>query len=195
VRGADPKEVGRAAARTLVGLVPQTPTDLLYLRTVGAELAQADIEVVGGEGSTAREILDRLAPGIPDDLHPRDLSEGQKLALVLAVQLRAAPEVVLLDEPTRGLDYGAKAGLVRIVHDLAAHGRAVVIATHDVEFTASAADRVVVMAEGEIVADGPTREVVVASPAFAPQVAKILAPLPYLTIDEVVRALQPVAGA
>ena len=62
-----------------------------------------------------------------------------------------------------------------------------VIATHDVEFVAAAADRVVVMAAGDIVADGPTAEVVVASPAFAPQVAKILAPLAYLTMDQVAR--------
>jgi energy-coupling factor transport system ATP-binding protein len=105
------------------------------------------------------------------------------------VQLRATPQVVLLDEPTRGLDYPAKASLARIVADLAAEGRAVLIATHDVEFVAGAADRVIVMAEGEIVADGPTSEVIVASPAFAPQVAKILAPLPYLTVAEVESAL------
>ena len=58
-----------------------------------------------------------------------------------------------------------------------------VVATHDVEFVAAVADRVVVMAEGEVVADGPTPEVMAASPAFAPQVAKILAPLEYLTTD------------
>ncbi len=95
----------------------------------------------------------------------------------------------LLDEPTRGLDYRAKAELIRIVDGLAAEGRAVVISTHDVEFVARAADRVVVMAEGDIVADGPTGEIIVASPVFAPQTAKILAPLPYLTVAQVASAL------
>jgi energy-coupling factor transport system ATP-binding protein len=185
VAGQDPKSLAAASARTLVGLVPQTPADLLYLETVADELSQADAESEAMDGPSAREILDQLAPGIGDRAHPRDLSEGQRLSLVLAVQLRATPRVVLLDEPTRGLDYAAKASLTRIVADLAADGRAVVIATHDVEFVAGAADRVVVMAEGEIVADGPTSEVIVASPAFAPQVAKILAPLPYLTVAEV----------
>ena len=185
VAGQDPKSLAAASARTLVGLVPQTPADLLYLETVGDELAQADAESEGMDGPSARELLDQLAPGVGDQAHPRDLSEGQRLSLVLAVQLRATPRVVLLDEPTRGLDYAAKASLTRIVADLAADGRAVMIATHDVEFVAGAADRVVVMAEGEIVADGPTSEVIVASPAFAPQVAKILAPLPYLTVAEV----------
>ena len=174
--------------------MPQTPADLLYLETVRDELDQADSESDGAVSVSARELLDRLAPGIPDDTHPRDLSEGQRLSLVLAVQLRAAPPVVLLDEPTRGLDYHAKRALIRIVHDLAAEGRAVVIATHDVEFVAAAADRVVVMADGDIVADGPTADVVVSSPAFAPQVAKILAPLEFLTVEQVRIALDRVAS-
>jgi energy-coupling factor transport system ATP-binding protein len=92
---------------------------------------------------------------------------------------------VLLDEPTRGLDYRAKRELARILGDLAAEGHAVVVSTHDVEFVASSAHRVIVMADGEIVADGPTDTVIVASPAFAPQVAKILAPEPWLTVEQV----------
>jgi energy-coupling factor transporter ATP-binding protein EcfA2 len=193
VGGADPKRLPSAEARTLVGLVPQTPSDLLYLNTVRAELAQADRESGAGPTS-ARDLLDRLAPGVPDDSHPRDLSEGQRLSLVLAVQLRATPQVVLLDEPTRGLDYPAKQALIRIVDGLAAEGRTVVISTHDVEFVAAAADRVIVMAEGEIVADGPTTDVIVSSPMFAPQIAKILAPLPYLTVAQVEAALAEVAS-
>ncbi|MEV7416370.1 ATP-binding cassette domain-containing protein [Streptomyces sp. NPDC089919] len=193
---ADPKKLSAAEARKLVGLVPQTPTDLLYLETVKQELEQADTESeVRLSGTTARAVLDRLAPGIPDGTHPRDLSEGQKLALVLAIQLAAAPRVLLLDEPTRGLDYRAKEQLIRIVDDLAAEGRAVVISTHDVEFVARAADRVVVMAEGDVVADGPTTEVIVASPVFAPQTAKILAPLPYLTVAQAAAALAQDSGA
>lgn len=175
--------------RRRIGLVPQTPTDLLYLETVGAELAQARRESAGRPGLDPRGLLDRFAPGIPDGVHPRDLSEGQKLSLVLAIQLTSAPSVVLLDEPTRGLDYRAKQQLIRIIDDLAAEGRSVVISTHDVEFVAAGADRVVVMAEGDVVADGPTAGVIVASPSFAPQTAKILAPLPYLTVAQVADAL------
>lgn len=186
----DPHTLSAAEARRLVGLVPQTPADLLYLESVKQELGQADSESAGGsEGPGARDILDRLAPGIDEETHPRDLSEGQKLALVLAIQLTATPQVLLLDEPTRGLDYRAKAELTRIVAALAEEGRSVVISTHDIEFVARTADRVVVMAEGDIVADGPTAEVIVASPVFAPQTAKILAPLPFLTVDQVTSAL------
>jgi energy-coupling factor transport system ATP-binding protein len=141
---------------------------------------------------SCRSLLARLAPDVVGDRHPRDLSEGQRLALVLAVQLLASPPVVLLDEPTRGLDYGAKASLAEILDLLCAEGKAVVVSTHDVEFAASAADRVVVLAEGEIVTDGPAAQVLSASPAFAPQVAKILAPQTWLTVDQVRTALPDV---
>src|SRR5690606_30690834 len=116
-------------------------------------------------------------------------SEGQRLALVLAVQLTAAPEIVLLDEPTRGLDVHAKARLTEVLSDLAGEGRSIVVATHDVEFVAATATRVVVLADGDVVADGDTAHVIGSSPAFAPQVAKILAPEPWLTVDQVAAAL------
>jgi energy-coupling factor transport system ATP-binding protein len=173
---------------TDVGLVPQTPADLLYLATVEEECAQADREAAAVPG-TCRAILDRLVPMIAGDQHPRDLSEGQRLGLVLAVQLAGGPRVVLLDEPTRGLDYEAKARLTAVLGALAVEGHAVVVSTHDVEFAAAVAHRVVVLADGEVVADGPTAEVVVSSPAFAPQVAKVLHPAPWLTVDQIAAAL------
>ena len=193
VDGDDPGTLPPAGARRLVGLVPQTPADLLYLDTVAEECQQADRESAGAPSGTARRLLDQLAPGVVDEDHPRDLSEGQRLAVVLAVQLASSPRVILLDEPTRGLDYGAKQTLAGILAELAAGGRAVVVATHDVEFVAEAADRVIVMAEGDIIADGPTAAVIAGSPAFAPQMAKILAPLEYLTTGQVERALSEVS--
>lgn len=184
----DPATLSPGRARELVGLVPQTPSDLLYLASVAQECAQADDDARAPVGTCA-QLLARLAVGIDPQAHPRDLSEGQRLALVLAIQLTASPAVVLLDEPTRGLDYRAKAALSEVLAELAAQGRAVVVATHDVEFVANTASRVVVLAAGEVVADGPTAAVVVASPAFAPQVAKILAPLEYLNVTQVRTAL------
>ncbi len=186
--GADPRSLDARARRAAVGLVPQSASDLLYLDTVAAECAQADRESGATEGTCAA-LLERIAPGVDPALHPRDLSEGQRLALVLAVQLTADPPVLLLDEPTRGLDYSAKRALREAVRDLAQQGRSVLLSTHDVEFVADAADRVVVLAAGEVVADGPTSEVVVSSPAFAPQVAKVTAPGHWLTVDDVRRAL------
>ena len=171
-----------------VGLVPQEPRDLLYCDSVGAECAAADSDTRSAPG-TCRDLVERLIPGIPDGIHPRDLSEGQRLILALAVILTARPALILLDEPTRGLDYAAKARLVDILRDLAARGHAVLLATHDVELAAELAHRTVIIAEGEVVADGPTPEIVVSSPAFAPQVAKVLNPEPWLTVRQVTAAL------
>jgi energy-coupling factor transport system ATP-binding protein len=184
----DPAALPPRRRRRAVGLVPQQPADLLYLDTVGAECATADGEAGAPPGNT-RRLLDRIVPEVDAAAHPRDLSEGQRLALALAVTLAAVPAVLLLDEPTRGLDYPAKTALAGVLGELARDGTAVLLATHDVEFVAEYAQRVVLLAGGEVIADGPVAEVVTSSPVFAPQVAKVLAPQPWLTVAEVARAL------
>ncbi|TVR18237.1 MAG: ATP-binding cassette domain-containing protein [Nitriliruptor sp.] len=189
VAGHDPVRLSPAELVRQVALVPQEPADLLYAETVAAECDAADHDAGLPSGSCAA-LLEGLVPGLDPDRHPRDLSEGQRLALVLAIQLVSDPPVVLLDEPTRGLDYAAKRRLVTLLRQLAAEGRAVVLATHDVELVAAVASRTVVLADGEVVVDGPTSEVVVGSPAFAPQIAKVVAPLPWLTVDEVSASLE-----
>jgi energy-coupling factor transport system ATP-binding protein len=175
-------------AEDAASLVPQSPGDLLYLTSVAAELEQSDRDARADSGTTAA-LLRRLVGAVDVDAHPRDLSEGQRLGLTLAIQLVTGPRIVLLDEPTRGLDPVAKERFTEVVRELAAEGRAVMIATHDVEFVAEVADRVMVMAEGEVVADGPAAEIVCSSAAFAPQVAKILYPAEWLTVAEVADAL------
>ncbi len=186
--GVDPRSLNPEEAIHRVALVPQSPSDLLYLESVGAECRAAD-SAVGAVAGTAQKLLDRLAPGLSASRHPRDLSEGERLALVLAIQLAGQPRVLLLDEPTRGLDYDAKRRLCEVLNELAARGTAVLLSSHDVEFVARIADRVLVLARGELLTDGPAREVLTASPSFAPQVARILHPLPLLTVDAVRAAL------
>ncbi|MEV7461391.1 ABC transporter ATP-binding protein [Streptomyces rubiginosohelvolus] len=192
VGGLAPARTDPRAMVRRVGLVPQEPRDLLYADTVAAECAAADRDAGTAEG-TCRALVSELLPGVGDDTHPRDLSEGQRLALALALVLTGRPPLLLLDEPTRGLDYAAKARLVGVLRGLAAEGHAIVLATHDVELAAELAHRVVILADGEVVADGPTGQVVVSSPAFAPQTAKILAPQEWLTVSQVRDALE--AGA
>jgi len=188
VAARNPHGLSATEARRLVGLVPQTASDLLYLPTVAGELAQADRDAAAPQGTAAAVLADL---GVEPDpaAHPRDLSEGQRLALVLAVQLAAGPRVILLDEPTRGLDYAAKEALAGILRRLADDGRAVLVATHDVEFAALATDDTVLLADGAVVASGPTRTVCTGSPAFSPQVAKVFAPVAVLTVAEVVAGL------
>jgi energy-coupling factor transport system ATP-binding protein len=188
VGGEIPTSLHPRALIKLVGLVPQDAGLLLYGESVDAECTVADRETGLAPGTTAA-VLDRVLPGMPRDHHPGDLSEGQRLALALAIVLAPAPPLVLLDEPTRGLDYPSKDRLVAVLQQLADDGHCVVLATHDVELVARVATRAVVLAEGEIVADGDARDVVCHSPVFAPQVAKVLAPEPWLTVDEVRTAL------
>jgi energy-coupling factor transport system ATP-binding protein len=188
VDGMDPAALTPRQLVARVGLVPQDAADLLYAETVAAECRAADRDAGAADGS-CRALVERLVPGLPFDAHPRDLSEGQRLGLVLAIVLTASPPLLLLDEPTRGLDYLAKRRLVVLLRELAAEGRAIVLATHDVELAAAVATRTIVLADGEVVVDGPTAEVVVSSPAFAPQVAKILAPHPWLTVEQVAAGL------
>ncbi|MFG2980150.1 ATP-binding cassette domain-containing protein [Streptomyces sp. NPDC048258] len=188
VDGRTPHRTAPAEMVRRVGLVPQEPRDLLYADTVAAECAAADSDADAAPG-TCRDLVSALLPDVPDDTHPRDLSEGQRLALALALVLTGRPALLLLDEPTRGLDYAAKVRLIEILRALAARGHAIVLATHDVELAAELAHRVVILAGGEVVADGPTAEVVVSSPAFAPQVAKVLAPGHWLTVSQVAEAL------
>jgi energy-coupling factor transport system ATP-binding protein len=187
--GSDPASLKPRALLRHVGLVPQDPGMLLYAETVGAECRTADTDV-GATPGTTRAILVHLAPDVADNSHPRDLSEGQRLALALAIVLAGQPPLVLLDEPTRGLDYGAKTRLVASLRSLAAEEHGVLVATHDVELVAELADRVLVIADGEVVTDGPAAEVLAGSPAFAPQVTKVMHPQPWLTVADVAAALE-----
>ena len=188
IDGHAPASLAPRALVQHVGLVPSDPGVLLYEQSVDAECALADREHGLSAGATAG-VLARIEPLMPTERHPSDLSEGQRLALALAIVLAPGPALVLLDEPTRGLDYDAKARLAALLRELAADSHAVVLATHDVELVAGTATRAVVLADGAVVADGPAREVVTHSPVFAPQVAKVLAPEEWLTVAEVAEAL------
>lgn len=193
VDGHDPRELNGPALLRSVGLVPQEPGDLLEATTVADECRAADRDAACDPGTT-RALLALMAPDIEDGTHPRDLSEGQRLLLALCVILAARPPLLLLDEPTRGLDYPTKARLATVLGDLADAGHAIVLATHDVELVAAVADRVIILAEGEVVADGTTTHVVTSSPMFAPQVSKILAPEPWLTVEQVAAAVAASTG-
>jgi len=189
VSGLDPQNLKGKKRRTSIGFIPQEPSDLLYGQSVEIECEQADKDNEIPSGTTA-QILHQLVPGVPATTHPRDLSEGQRLGLALSIVLSANPGVLILDEPTRGLDYQAKKELTKILIDFAkATNKCVVLATHDVELVAELATRVMFLADGDIVADGSTLDVLLSSPAFAPQVAKVMSPQPWLKVSDVVAAI------
>ena len=162
---------GRIEAPAGAAMLPQRSAGLLVRERVADELP-------GEEGLAALELFG-LAHLRERD--PRDLSGGerQRLALALVVAGRAAagesaPGAVLLDEPTRGMDRERKDDLVVLAGGLAERGSAVVIATHDVEFAAAFADRVVLMGSGVVAADGSAEELLGGGWYFSTEVARVL---------------------
>ena len=138
------REFARAG---LLTLLPQDVQTVFIKSTVRAELADANVT----EGALTQE-LDRLM-----DHHPYDLSGGQQQLLALAKALAARPRLLLLDEPTRGLDAGAKAEFVSVLRKLRDGGMTVVLVTHDAELAAEISDRCALFFRGEIVADDVPR--------------------------------------
>jgi energy-coupling factor transport system ATP-binding protein len=175
------------ARARLVGYIPQDPGDILYLQSVAEECKRTDRDKNLAPGTTLN-FLHKLLPSVSEGTHPRDLSEGERLTLVLAIVLVASPKVIILDEPTRGLDYSAKEKLSLLLKEAAEGGASILLATHDVELVAELADRTIFMADGEKVADGKTLDVLLASPAFAPQVSKVMSPRRWLTVSDVLAA-------
>jgi energy-coupling factor transport system ATP-binding protein len=139
-------------------LVPQKASDLLFLPTVSEELEDSD-RFAKAPANTTANLFQRFAGRVDPSLHPRDLSAGQQLALVLAIQLAKGAGILLLDEPTRGLDYTAKRALAGIIAELRVQGKAVVVATHDIEFAALIATDVVVLESGRVAKSGRPAEV------------------------------------
>jgi energy-coupling factor transporter ATP-binding protein EcfA2 len=177
-------EITRRAQR--VGFVPQNPGRLLFSETVAEELAFTrrahSLPPVEPDAW-----LDQLGLNGLAQAYPRDLSTGERQRAALAAILVAEPEILLLDEPTRGLDYQNKAQLTAILDDLRRRGVTVVMATHDVELVARCADRVAILGEGEVVVDGPVRQVMTGSLVFASQINKLLRDDRFLTVEDVLR--------
>jgi energy-coupling factor transport system ATP-binding protein len=189
VCGLNPQELSGKSLINTVGFVPQEASDLLYAQSVSEELRHSDDDNLVPSGTTS-SLLARLLPDVDPTVHPRDLSEGERLSLVLAIVMANNPPLLVLDEPTRGLDYLAKQRLVKAINESMHPNSAVILASHDVELIAELATRVIVLADGEVVADGDVTEILTSSPAFAPQVSKVLAPARWLTVSDVLASLQ-----
>jgi energy-coupling factor transport system ATP-binding protein len=144
-----------------VALLMQNPGDYLVHEHVRDEVAE--------QGAATAGLARRLAA------HPRDLSGGERQRLALEVVLDGVePAVVCLDEPTRGMDRPRKDELAARLRALADGGAAVIVATHDTEFAARLADRVVLMGQGVVIADAPSHEVLAGGWQFATDTARVL---------------------
>jgi energy-coupling factor transporter ATP-binding protein EcfA2 len=184
----------------LVGYVPQNPNALLFNDTIRQELdfTRRGHRLPPGD---YRPLLDTLGLTAYADHYPRDLSVGERQRVALASILVAEPDILLLDEPTRGLDYPQKAALTTFLQQEKARGRTILMATHDVELVAQCADRVILLGDGQVVVDGPARQVMGESLVFASQINKLFRDPALLTVEDAlalhsggVRAIMGAAG-
>jgi len=182
-----------------VGYVFQNPNDHLFCDTVEEELAFT-LNNLGVKGEEAESLIDQTLERF--DLmqyryqYPRFLSGGEKQRVALASILVAQPRIIILDEPTRGMEYRLKAELMKFLDQYRREGRAVILVTQDVEIAAEFSDRVVLLSEGKIVVDGPKREVLSRALLFSPQINRLAqalksygVPDDILTAEEMIEAL------
>lgn len=174
-----------------VGYLPQDPSALLFAETVREEL-QITLRNHGmADDGIVDLLLARLGIAAHAGAYPRDLSAGERQRVALGAILVTQPRALLLDEPTRGLDYAAKHALAALLREWRDAGMAILLVTHDVEFAATLADRVVVLGRGEVIAEGAAATVLGASPVFAPQIARLFPGSGWLTLED---ALAGVGG-
>jgi len=131
-----------------IAYLPQNPTALLHRPTLRAEVRLTLDR--SGEHERPEEVLDALGLLHVADRYPRDLSTGERQRAALAAVLPGTPALVLLDEPTRGMDMAARGALVKLVTRLRERGASIVLATHDSDLTLALADRVVHVSGGKV---------------------------------------------
>ena len=166
-----------------IALVPQAASDLLLLQTVGHELQVADKSAAKPAGTT-EGILESLVGKLDPSLHPRDISAGQQLGVALAIQLVRDENLIILDEPTRGLDYRAKQNLVMLLKRLNSQGIGLLVASHDMDFVAEVADKCIQLHAGKVVAAGRPEVILTSLGEQAPTAWQITRQV--LSVSEVV---------
>jgi energy-coupling factor transport system ATP-binding protein len=192
VAGEDIRSQSVADISQQVGYLPQDPNTLLFADTVMEELliTLRNHHMDAGETSLhPTQLLDLLGLADKADCYPRDLSTGERQRVALGAILITHPGALLLDEPTRGLDYYSKQTLLKLLRGWRNEGMAILLVTHDVELAALAADRVILMEKGLISVDGTPQNVLANSSTFIPQVSRIFPGSGWLTVEDVPGAL------
>jgi len=187
IRGQSTAEICRR-----VGYLPQQPDDLLFAETVCQEV-EATLgyhRLLASPPIAPDDLLGRLGLSGQAEAYPRDLSVGQRQRVALAAVTVTRPPLLLLDEPTRGMDYRAKEDLQALLCGWRSEGTGILLVTHDVELVAQAADRVLILDAGRIVADGAPAEVLSGEEVFSPQVAQVFPGCGWLTVEDALAALR-----
>jgi energy-coupling factor transporter ATP-binding protein EcfA2 len=198
VRGVDTAGVSVPELARTVGLVFQNPNDHLFADTVEEEMVFTlkQLQIYPEEArKRVEETLTLFGLNEYRAHYPRSLSGGERQRVALASVVAARPGVLVLDEPTRGLEQALKDALMEFLVGYCAAGNAVVLITHDVEMVARHADRVLLLEKGRVAADGPRRKVLAHSETFQPDVTRFARPYfegtdieAFLTLEDVAEA-------
>lgn len=189
--GRDVTTDGIQARVAQMGYVPQQPGALLFAETIADEIAFTQrvrgLRALPKRYGEMEGLLRSLRLGGMAGRYPRDLSVGERARVAVAATLAGDPAIILLDEPTRGLDPAARDDLIALLRGLRDDGRTILLVTHDAELVARLADRVALLDRGRVVALGHPRTILPGTP-FAPQINQLLGGT-FLTVADVRAAL------
>lgn len=188
LNGNDTSKQSVASICQEVAYLPQDPNSLLFAETVAEECAISLRNHAINDTMRISQTLQHLGLSNKAQAYPRDLSVGERQRVALATLLVSQPHTMLLDEPTRGLDYQAKTQLARILIEWKQRGLAVLLVSHDVEFAAQIASRIIIMGRGDIIAQGQPQQILAESPLFAPQITRLFPNQGYLHLEQVLKA-------
>lgn len=189
IMGADTSHRSPQQLARMVAYLSQNPNDYLFHDTVKEELEFTQTNLGLSDNGMIEQVLDRLGLYCHQHVNPRDLSSGERQRVALGSVLVACPQLLVLDEPTRGLDHRLKAELGSLLQEIAQTGVSIILVTHDVEFATEYTERVVMLFDGRIACDGPRNLVLGSSMFYAPQIRRL-----FQGIDDEVFTLREAVG-
>ena len=191
VDGVDTRRVSVAELSRKVGYVFQNPDHQIFGRTILEEVSFG-LKNVGVPKEkfeeTVKEALRRVDLDLPLSHSPHLLSVGQKHRIAIASVLSMKPDVVILDEPTTGLDYRRCVETMEFASELNRDGCTIILITHDVALIADYTERVIVLKDGEVIGDGPTKRILSDSKLlmktylYPPQITELAQSLSHLGV-------------
>lgn len=185
-RGKDITNANTATLSKQIGLLPQDPNALLFSETVYQELEHTlknHKQLVNPK--EIMDLLRQLNLQQESERYPRDLSSGERQRVALGAICITKPSLLLLDEPTHGLDPDAKKNLISLLQTWNQSGMSFILVTHDVEFAAAFAERVILLSDGKIIADGNPHTVFGINKTFTPQIQQLFPETNWLTLEDI----------
>ena len=165
--------------------MPQDPNALLFSETVQEELETTlRNHHIPLQSEVVERLLSQLNIQSKAHAYPRDLSTGEKQRVALGAVVVTQPELIILDEPTRGLDQITKNALLTLLLDWNHNGKTILLVTHDVEFAAAFASRILIIEDGKMIDQGDPREIMRIHPRYTPQIARLYPHTNWLTLND-----------